>query len=498
MEEQHLQPGDIRIIEANSAPEGYVFDQWTGDTVCLDDAMSSSTRIVMPVGDVVVNSTYITTTPTTTCKEGDTEYGLLYNCYVIHRPVTKYGVLYNWYAVMDSRNIANTGWHLATQNDYTILQAYLGGTGTLGAKLKDTEYWDSPNEGATNEVGFNLRASGQRYDFYDYDFYYQNQYAFLYVSNSIPQGITLATYYGTNGGTFANNVNPNNGNAVRLVKDSTILSNGQSGYYVGNDEYAVRTICIGTQEWLADDLVETKYRNGNLIPIVESAVTWGGLSTGAMCYYNNDITNCFVYDDSSISPSGWHVPTFAEWETLIYELGDETEAGGHLKEIGTTHWNIENADNSSGFSARGAGYRDIHGTFLYLKTYSKLWTSTYSGGTFVSYYIQLYSGGISIPIYGELLQLGASLRLIKDNSTFVKSVTDYDGNVYPCVKIGNQVWMAQNLRVTSFSDGTPIPEITNQYSWEDLTTPGLCAYDNNWRNVGCGAIAPTTTTTTTL
>lgn len=81
------------------------------------------------------------------------------------------------------------------------------------------------------------------------------------------------------------------GISIRLIKDSTTLSHGQSGTYTGNDGKVYRTICIGTQEWLADNLAETKYRNGDTIPTVTDGTTWIGLTTGAKCAYNNDESN---------------------------------------------------------------------------------------------------------------------------------------------------------------------------------------------------------------
>ncbi len=58
------------------------------------------------------------------------------------------------------------------------------------------------------------------------------------------------------------------------------------------------------------------------------------------------------------------------------------------------------------------------------------------------------------------------------------SVTDIDGNVYTTEKIGNQVWMVENLRTTKYNDGTPIPLVTDSAAWKALTTPGYCYYNN--------------------
>jgi uncharacterized protein (TIGR02145 family) len=74
---------------------------------------------------------------------------------------TKYGKLYNWYAVNDSRQIAPTGWHVATDAEWTTLTNYLGGENVVGAKLKeaDTPHWINPNSGI-NESGFTSLPGG--------------------------------------------------------------------------------------------------------------------------------------------------------------------------------------------------------------------------------------------------------------------------------------------------------------------------------------------------
>ena len=78
--------------------------------------------------------------------------------------VITYGSLYNWFAVNDSRCICPTGWHVATDEEWTILTDLLGGEAVAGGKLKEagTLHWPSPNTGATNEVGFTALGGGYR------------------------------------------------------------------------------------------------------------------------------------------------------------------------------------------------------------------------------------------------------------------------------------------------------------------------------------------------
>ncbi len=68
-------------------------------------------------------------------------------------------------------------------------------------------------------------------------------------------------------------------------------------------------------------------------------------------------------------------------------------------------------------------------------------------------------------------------------SVFDGTVTDIDGNVYQCVKIGNQWWMAENLKVTCYNNGDNIPNETNNSTWAGLSTGAYCAYNNDNGNL---------------
>lgn len=67
-----------------------------------------------------------------------------------------YGKLYNWYAVTDPRGLAPNGWHIPSDNEWTMLTNYLGGELVAGGKMKETGFahWLDPNTGATNTSGF--------------------------------------------------------------------------------------------------------------------------------------------------------------------------------------------------------------------------------------------------------------------------------------------------------------------------------------------------------
>jgi len=63
------------------------------------------------------------------------------------------------------------------------------------------------------------------------------------------------------------------------------------------------------------------------------------------------------------------------------------------------------------------------------------------------------------------------------------TVTDYDGNVYHTIAIGTQLWMVENLKVTHYQNGNPIPNITDNYQWGNLMTGAYCSYNNDINNV---------------
>jgi uncharacterized protein (TIGR02145 family) len=191
------------------------------------------------------------------------------------------------------------------------------------------------------------------------------------------------------------------------------------------------------------------------------------------------ITGQTVPATFGLAPIGWHIPSIVEWQTLQTYLGGNLVAGGKLKELGATYWDAPNtgADNSSGFSAVGSGIRDA-GVFLFLREESDFWSSDEFMAS--GYYGYLLNVTVNFEVggYTTSKENGLCIRPIKDDSIDPGSVTDYDGNVYPTVKIGTQVWFGSNLKVTHYNDGTPIPNITDNAEWAALTTGAMCYYNN--------------------
>jgi uncharacterized protein (TIGR02145 family) len=184
-------------------------------------------------------------------------------------------------------------------------------------------------------------------------------------------------------------------------------------------------ITIGTQVWTGCNLNVDTYANGDPIPEVTDPTAWAALTTGAWCYYNNDSGNNVIYgklynwhavnDPRGLAPTGYHVPTSAEWTTLTTLLGGETVAGGQLKESGLCHWETPNtgATNSIGFAALPGGFRSNSGIFQNINFGGEWWTSSENSSTYASDR-QMQFNAINASSSSSLKEFGFSVRLIQD------------------------------------------------------------------------------------
>ena len=144
------------------------------------------------------------------------------------------------------------------------------------------------------------------------------------------------------------------------------------------EDNVYKTIKIGKQWWMAENLKTTMYNDGTPIPYVDDNLEWKGISTPAYCWYDNEestykATYGALYkwqtvNTGKLCPKGWHVPSDAEWKILEMYLGMTQEqsdmegprgapAGGKLKETGLDYWWEPNfgATNETGFTALPGG-----------------------------------------------------------------------------------------------------------------------------------------------
>jgi Fibrobacter succinogenes major domain (Fib_succ_major). len=186
-----------------------------------------------------------------------------------------------------------------------------------------------------------------------------------------------------------------------------------------------KTVIIGSQVWMAENLKTTTFSDGTNIPLTIDATSWGNLTTPGYCWYNNDaasykdsygaLYNCYTVSTGKLCPTGWHVPEKEEWQELRQFLGDSLQAGGKLKETGIVNWLSPNkgADNSSGFTALGAGFRYFEGTFASILSFTSFWSSTTTSND-DEWYTGLYFADASFTIDHRNKKHGFSVRCLKN------------------------------------------------------------------------------------
>ena len=137
------------------------------------------------------------------------------------------------------------------------------------------------------------------------------------------------------------------------------VASATTGSVTDIDGNTYKIVQIGTQVWMAENLKTSKYRDGSSIPNVTGNSQWAGLTTGAWAHYDNSTANETVYgklynwhavaDRRNVCPTGWHVPSDAEWTVLSNFLA--TDVGFKMK--ATTF----GGSNASGFNGLPGGYR---------------------------------------------------------------------------------------------------------------------------------------------
>jgi uncharacterized protein (TIGR02145 family) len=205
-----------------------------------------------------------------------------------------------------------------------------------------------------------------------------------------------------------------------------------------------RTIQIGSQTWMAENLKTTKYNDNMPIPLETGGSVWGKTSP-FYCWYNNDrstygniygaLYNWYAVKTGRLCPTGWHVPSETEWNVLRdylisngYNYDGTTITDKVAKSLASTaFWTpntntgaIGNTDyplirNSSGFSALPGGLRYYDGLFISIGTVGEWWGSTedktntsWALKKFLHNYDSWFSGNWTFKEYG------VSVRCLKN------------------------------------------------------------------------------------
>jgi len=205
------------------------------------------------------------------------------------------------------------------------------------------------------------------------------------------------------------------------------------------DGNVYRTVRIGDQVWMAENLRVTRYRDGSAIPEVRDDRDWAGLDSGASCIAGNAADPAHVAafgrlynwhainDLRGLAPEGWHVPSVAEWQRMLDSLGGAAVAGGSLKALGTVSWAAPNtaATDSSGFTALPGGVRDGNGgPFFNFGEAAYLGLTATEPGIWYAF-LESGSGAVSVAS-DEYPTDGFSIRCVKDDSPASPAVPGAD------------------------------------------------------------------------
>ncbi len=158
-----------------------------------------------------------------------------------------------------------------------------------------------------------------------------------------------------------------------------------------SDRSNFKTIKIGSQVWMTDNLNVSTFRNGDIINEAKSEKEWEAASNNkqpAWCYYDNDPKNGAKYgklynwyavnDSRGLAPKGFHIPSNAEWDQLSDYLGVYEKAGTKMKS--NSDWNNNgNGTNESGFSGLPGGFCFGYGTFTSIGNRGIWWSSSEAG-----------------------------------------------------------------------------------------------------------------------
>lgn len=196
-----------------------------------------------------------------------------------------------------------------------------------------------------------------------------------------------------------------------------------------NDGNVYKTVTLGKQIWMTENLKTTKYSDGTEIHLVADNTQWSSLTTGAFCWYRNDKAkyrnlfgayyNFHAVNTGKLCPTGWHVPTDTEWMELTTYLGNNE--GGKLKEPGIypiSSWYQPNSEatNETGFNARAGGQRFNSGSFYYDGYYGYWWCSQEPSQS-SAWYRSMGSMHSDVGrMWGDNKKQGFSVRCIKDNT----------------------------------------------------------------------------------
>jgi uncharacterized protein (TIGR02145 family) len=218
----------------------------------------------------------------------------------------------------------------------------------------------------------------------------------------------------------------------------------------------------------------------NIIPVFKGSISYwfrtsNIIESQVLVYHTNTIDNGFgtIHDamesHTGISGEGYNA--------FVIDNGAGTGFTDSIVQVELDTWYHVAFTYDTQDSARMyINGRLVNSTDLSAEIGTYLPTSTYIGRPSMS--TRYFSGVFDdLGIWGRILSAEEVQELYHENEYAI--VTDIDGNKYNTVTIGSQTWMAENLKTTTYNDGTPIPNVTDNTEWSNLSTDAYCWYNND-------------------
>lgn len=420
----------------------------------------------------------------------------------------KYGRIYTWAAAI---NACPDGWHLPTIDEFETLFATVGGQSTAGTMLKSTSGWEKDGNG-TDDFGFTALPAGIRYsaEYYNYEGHHANFWSSTKNGSDSVDYVNL--FYGYDDA-YVRTHDKNDGMSVRCLKGSVAAPESSSS--VPEEHVDPSTVEKGTMTDDRDGKIYRTVKIGEQVWMAENL----NFETDSSYCYNDSAEYCAKYGRlyrwtaaMDACPSGWHLPDLAEWKTLLAAVGGDSIAGTKLKS--TSGWNSDgNGTDDFGFTVLPAGgwrskdfvgevaafwtsswyeeYGDyVNGVKLY--TDNTIVRQTYRS-MYYAYSVRCVKGSVAVPksssssenviLSGDSHEGSSSSSVAlatpcktetEDNCEYGTLTDSRDGQTYKTVKIGNQVWMAENLNYAY----TGIPYIVGEL----ISDSTSWCYDNDPAN----------------
>jgi len=220
----------VRAYATNSIGTAYGTDKtFTTDPLTVDDNDGNTYDVIrigtqLWISENLKTTTFNDDTPVSLVTGGSAWSNLLTAayCWYNNNETYKdtYGALYNWYAV-NTAKLCPSGWHVATDNEWLVLENYLGGSSPAGGILKETgtTHWTSPNTGATDEYDFTALPGGWRTETGTYQLLGTYGYWWTSTENITPSGIWYRHIQNDNDKAYRNLADENIGMSVRCIMD---------------------------------------------------------------------------------------------------------------------------------------------------------------------------------------------------------------------------------------------------------------------------------------